>query len=411
MGMDLKKYSKAAVGKMLDHYDRYEGKNVKYHNRDIDTSLSSQNYNLTDVTTAQARENLYQRIRQLDDDWSGAGKKVTTRKDRVIMVGCIIDCPKVLVGTGREDEFFKLAYEWECEAFGKENVIDCAVHKDEVHDYIDDRTDEWTASRWHMHSAIVPAFKDKETSVERVYAKGFMDKTTMSLWHKDLDKFIFSKMGIHTLKEEPWTGKSIEMSDLKQRSREKARKEQALAKELNVPLETPKPLPIENRTQFLLPKDEAIYKRADVDNLVNENAELRSLIAANEQINTALTKQAEEKYAKERTKALNETANALNKQKMADSILAECKQIFKRERFSKENVRDVMSSGDLKSIKSTLQRIKDNQDLALLDNYRNAVTVLSSDFGSDVADIADEFDLWDLKEGEENKKVLAFERS
>lgn len=396
MGMDLQKYKKCGVSKIINHYDRYDGKVVKYKNRDIDTSLSYLNYNLLGITAKQARERLYQRVKKVDEDWVNSGGRHVTRKDRVIMVGCVIDCPKVLVGTGREDEFFKLAYEWECKAFGKENIIDCSVHKDEVHDYIDNRTDEWTTSRWHMHSAIVPVVVDKKKEIEKICGKEFMDKGRMTVFHKELDKFIFERMGIHTLGDEPWTAKSIEMDELKQNSRAKARQEHELAQKLNIPVEQPKPIPLESRKGFMLPKDEAIYKRADVDSLVDENAELRTLIASNKHISDTLMKQAQEAHQSEYNR-ISKIAEEANQQiKAANQLLSACKKVFEEEDFSEDEIQMVLNSKGRMELENSLSKVKRSKAPSLLESYKTAVKELSWELGLDIESVASEYHLYDL---------------
>jgi len=388
---------------MINHYDRYDGAVVKYNNRDINTSLSHLNYNLLGITAKQGRESLYQRVRNVDEAWVGAGGRPVTRKDRIIMIGCVIDCPKALVGTGREDEFFKLAYEWECRTFGKENIVDCAVHKDEVHDYIDVRTDEVVTSRWHMHSAVVPVVVDKKKGVEKVCGKDFMDKGRMSSFHKDLDKFIYEKMGVHTLGEEPWTAKSIEMDELKKKSREKAREEQKLAKKLNIPVEQPKPIPLDGRKGFMLPKDEAIYKKDEVDNLVNENAELRALIASNEHISDTLTKQAAEAHKAEADKTLKLKDDTEKLKGEVDKLLIACRQVFKEENFTDDEVQMVLNSRGPVRLENILSKVKMSKTSALLESYKTAIQDLSWDLGLDMEDIASKYNLYDLMESQGKK--------
>ncbi|MCH3737880.1 plasmid recombination protein, partial [Campylobacter coli] len=60
----------------------------------------------------------------------------------------------------QEREFFKTAYDFYCEKYGKENVISAMVHKDETTP--------------HLHLLIVPLTKDG-----RLCAKELFDRETI----------------------------------------------------------------------------------------------------------------------------------------------------------------------------------------------------------------------------------------
>jgi len=216
----MKKYNKTNYSHLLDHYTRYGGnyQYVKFGNREINTALTHLNYSLVNPTLL-VKNQLRDRVKMVDDQYKKAGGKVPTRKDRIIMIGCVIDCPAELVDTGREDEFFQLAYQWQCELFGKENVIECVVHKDEVHAYFDPMTNKWETSRWHMHSAVVPVIKDEVFNADKILAKEFTSRAKLTSYHRDLDDYIYKSMGVHTLTGNPEnkiTGQKTE--DLKERS-------------------------------------------------------------------------------------------------------------------------------------------------------------------------------------------------
>ncbi|EQC3668053.1 MobV family relaxase, partial [Campylobacter jejuni] len=71
----------------------------------------------------------------------------------------------------QEREFFKTAYDFYCEKYGKENVISAMVHKDETTP--------------HLHLLIVPLTKDG-----RLCAKELFDRETIRSFHDTIPKLL-----------------------------------------------------------------------------------------------------------------------------------------------------------------------------------------------------------------------------
>lgn len=188
------KYTRGAVGHMLGHYDR--SKTVPELEAPVNTVL---NYNLAynDQPNRQL-DFLHQRLSEV---------KVHNRKDVNVMVDWVVTLPQSLNNKGLENEelFFKEAYKFLNNRYGKENVISAYVHMDEVTP--------------HMHYAFVPVVQDKKNGGYKLSAKEAVTREDLRTFHKDLSNHMERVFGrdIGILNEATKEGnKSIE--ELKRQS-------------------------------------------------------------------------------------------------------------------------------------------------------------------------------------------------
>lgn len=155
------KYTRGAVGHMFGHYDR--SKEVPELKSSANTVL---NYNLASNDQPKNQlDFLHQRLSEV---------KVHNRKDVNVMVDWVVTLPQSLNNKGFEDEerFFKEAYKFLNDRYGKENVISAYVHMDETTP--------------HMHYAFVPVVEDKKKGGYKLSAKEAVTREDLRTFHKDL---------------------------------------------------------------------------------------------------------------------------------------------------------------------------------------------------------------------------------
>jgi len=134
-----------AVGRLNRHHERT--KEEYKSNPDIDLNESYRNYHLIEPTKS-FRQMIMDRI-----DSVGAKR----RKDSVVMQDCLITAsPDWLKAKSFEEqeEYFRYAFDFAVERFGKENMLTAVVHMDE--------------STPHMHFTFVPITKDGKLSSKTI---------------------------------------------------------------------------------------------------------------------------------------------------------------------------------------------------------------------------------------------------
>ena len=166
--MHIQKYNKAAVCHMFDHYDR----NRPGKKSNIDADKTYQNYNLAaeDQPLPQF-DFLLQRMSEV---------KVQKRKDVIVMCDWAITAPKTLA-EHEYDTFFREAYKFMTERYGKENVISAYVHMDE--------------STPHMHYSFIPITMDKKKNKPKVCAKELINKQDLRTIHDDITAHMLKVFG------------------------------------------------------------------------------------------------------------------------------------------------------------------------------------------------------------------------
>ena len=166
--MHVEKYPRGALGHMFAHYDRsHPGSESK-----IDSTKTHLNYNAAqnDQPLPQ-KEFVEQRLSQI---------KVHKRKDVNIFCDWVITAPKTLE-EHEYDTFFREAYRFMSERYGKENVISAYVHMDE--------------SQPHMHFAFIPVTIDKKKHKPKLCAKEVITKRELITIHKDMTKYMQEVFG------------------------------------------------------------------------------------------------------------------------------------------------------------------------------------------------------------------------
>lgn len=134
---------------IIRHCDTAERKQHEHSNKQIDTDMTDNNVQLYGLSYQEACNKLDERLDYLDRN--GNNNK---RKDRVNVVNLEIPTPKNLPESS-ENQWFTRVFEIISEQYGKGNVIEAYVHKDEKHNYIGEDNVEHT-SRDHGHVTLVP---------------------------------------------------------------------------------------------------------------------------------------------------------------------------------------------------------------------------------------------------------------
>ena len=159
--MHVEKFTRSAVGHMLQHYSRTAS---NMSNEEIDVERTRFNYNLCqrDMTDFAYYK---QRLAQV---------KCQNRSDVKTLCSWIITLPKRNFTAKGEEVFFQTAYKELCRRYKEENVISAWVHKDEK-------------GQPHMHFCFIPITLDKKKNIEKVSAKEVLTRKELSQIHKDMD--------------------------------------------------------------------------------------------------------------------------------------------------------------------------------------------------------------------------------
>ncbi len=188
------------AGAMKKHLGQKEREQGNHSNKDIDRSLSKNNYALGCSDYAEALESMRCRTKEVDK--LIPPKRI--RKDRVTCCFIELPCPRELTEKGLSDEFFKEAYRVLCDFFGAENVHGGFVHKDEVHTYTDkDKT--LRTSLEHIH-VLVSAY----TPEKGINGKAFETRARLKALNSALDDMCFRAFKVRLNTKETPEHKSVE---------------------------------------------------------------------------------------------------------------------------------------------------------------------------------------------------------
>ena len=188
------------AGAMKKHLGQEEREHVNHSNKEIDRSLSKNNYALGCSDYSEALESMKRRTKEVDK--LIPPKRI--RKDRVTCCFIELPCPRELTERGLSDDFFKGAYKTLCDFFGEKNVHGGFVHKDEVHTYTDkDKT--LRTSLEHIH-VLVSAY----TPEKGINGKAFETRARLKALNSALDDMCFRSFGVRLNTKETPAHKSVE---------------------------------------------------------------------------------------------------------------------------------------------------------------------------------------------------------
>lgn len=169
----VKKFTKGAATRILEHCERVKdqtGKYRKYNSgSNIDDTRTNENYSfLLNGEALSGKERLNEILAQT---------YVMNRKDVNIMADWIITLPKDFQGD--EHSFFQACAAFVVRRYGKDSFVGGWVHKDE--------------STPHIHLCFVPRVFDEKKDRWKVNAKTVLDRKELGGFQKDLEVNLISK--------------------------------------------------------------------------------------------------------------------------------------------------------------------------------------------------------------------------
>lgn len=139
--------------KGLQIHNQRETQKTLENNPDIDPSRISQNY---DLHTGDRNINYNHAVKnRIKEGYTG---ERAVRKDAVTMVGVLVSSDREFfnkLSPEQQREFFKTAYDYVAERYGRENIIAARVHMDETTP--------------HMHLHLVPLTADGRLSAKELF--------------------------------------------------------------------------------------------------------------------------------------------------------------------------------------------------------------------------------------------------
>lgn len=208
--MNCEKYTRNQSSNILVHCNRSDP-NRTYGNQEIHHEKTYLNYNL-----APKHENMtdFEFMKKRCEEL-----KILKRKDVNWMVSWVITMPADF--KGNKEEFFKEAYSFMENKYGKQNVISAYVHLDETSP--------------HMHFCFVPVIFDSKKQKYKVNAKTCINKTELKQIHPQMQEFLEKKLNtkVNILNGATAEGnKSVE-----QLKNEEKIKQKAISELINYPTE------------------------------------------------------------------------------------------------------------------------------------------------------------------------------
>lgn len=167
--MNCEKFTRNQSTNILVHCNRSDP-NRTYKNQKIDHLKTHLNYNLApehkDMTD-------YEYMKKRCEEF-----KILKRKDVNWLVSWVITMPTDY--TGSKALFFREAYNFMENKYGKENVVSAYVHLDETSP--------------HMHFCFVPVVFDKKKQEYKVNAKQCINKTELKQIHPQMQEYLETKL-------------------------------------------------------------------------------------------------------------------------------------------------------------------------------------------------------------------------
>lgn len=306
----VEKYTAAATGHMLAHYDRTHSSSTSC----IDKSRTALNYDLAEIDQPlPPLDFLHKRMSEI---------KVLKRADINVMCDWIVTAPKEL--TPEElPLFFNETYKFLNGRYGKENVISAYVHMDETSP--------------HIHYAFVPVVIDKKKGIPKLSAKERITRKDLNTFHPDLTKHMRAVFGRDIGIQNDATAlgnQTIKQLRQKTKNMEKFKAEP-------VPVTEIPPV-----VKKFLKEDKVIISRKELDR-VNQAAEDAAIIMSNaEAVNAQLAekaaktdynyKKSEEYISKAENQAQSIVSDAENKAAEISQEIADDKAHWEKEKAEEQ---------------------------------------------------------------------------
>lgn len=171
------KYTAAAAGHLMAHYERGRGENgeyVRFSNQAIDLDRTPENYNLAPHREGGQLAFLQKRLSEV---------KIQKRADVNVMGSWVVTLPQGEYTRQQQQDFFAAAYRFLADRYGEQNVISAYVHRDE--------------NQPHMHFSFIPIVPDTKWNAkhpdnprEKVSAKECVTKLHLDQFHTQLQTYL-----------------------------------------------------------------------------------------------------------------------------------------------------------------------------------------------------------------------------
>ena len=152
--VNFEKFKANQIKAVMRHCDKEQRKQSSHSNKQINKQVTDTNLQY-DRSYEETCKRYDDRIAYLDG-FENANK----RKDRVTCLGITVPTPKGLDAT-REIDWFNAVNKLVIKQFGADNVLQCYIHRDEVHQYLNAETGQLETSRVHAHFFVVPERNNK----------------------------------------------------------------------------------------------------------------------------------------------------------------------------------------------------------------------------------------------------------
>jgi len=172
----VEKYTQNAVYSMLRHNERTS---ATHSNPNIHSDKSKLNYRLSDERECTDYDFFKQQLTHY---------KCMNRPDIIKMASWIVTAPENLP-IEQEREFFECCHAFLKQRYGTNNELQCIVHYDEIHTFIDPKTGQIKESRPHLHYCFIPAITDKKGDLH-ICAKKVLTRTDLRNFHTDLQRYL-----------------------------------------------------------------------------------------------------------------------------------------------------------------------------------------------------------------------------
>ena len=167
--MNCEKFTRNQSGNILVHCNRSDP-NRTYKNQEIDHSKTYLNYNLAPEHKGMTD---YEFMKKRCEEF-----KILKRKDVNWLVSWVITMPADY--KGNKVLFFREAYNFMENRYGKDNVVSAYVHLDETSP--------------HMHFCFVPVIFDKKKQEYKVNAKQCINKVELKQIHPEMQEYLENKL-------------------------------------------------------------------------------------------------------------------------------------------------------------------------------------------------------------------------
>lgn len=302
--VNWQKMTKQAAGAMKRHNGKKERVEGNHTNKHIDKSKSHLNIYIGADDYNEMYKAMLKRVDEVDKLYPPLKK--LKADERIICESLEYKCPQAIYDLGYDSavKFFNDVHKMFIDFFGAENVHGSCVHFDEVHDYVDPKTNHTYTSLPHAHS-LVSCYVEWEEDIKKggkktgekrerkgINGKNFEKRDRYNKLNKKIDDYCLKEFGIHFMTGEQAQKKTVELlkseselaaANLKvQAAQEQLRSEQQAIEELRTEHQQYRELKVskENLAQNIKVKSGGIFgskeetvtmSKADFDTILEQS--------------------------------------------------------------------------------------------------------------------------------------------